>query len=578
MFPVYYDGYNLADYMDITSVLPSVMPPTSNVYLGLPHRSGTKSQYNLYGQLRVDVQGTIKHNVLEAKDQLAKILHTRTDKPLVIGDQPERYLMCKPDGVTPLSSRYVAADVTLRFVSPDYFWRHTEGFKRASFDSSGRIIADNLGTAPTKPIVNVTFPSDCGYLAIVGANGFVSLGNAKEEDAINVPPSEYAVNDPMTSTTGWQRITNAQTLINDYIKLTSAGTAKHDSQGMQLNVSTLGTSDQWHGHAYSKDFAIGQAERYADNFNLRSAVEIADLSGNRNRSMAMLIVVMDENNNAIMTTSVYDVSGDKNELTVTFKVNDPSKDKHSKIIHTAKMPRLNGYINMEKSGNKFSWIVHNEATTQATPSNKVLRNNEIVHLTAGANTIYNWEGRKLTLDARIKGEPLRVGQELAVADNTPNKGRYLLRNVRYGYVEGFFDPKDIKETTSTQQTSVNPQTVRHTITDNGLAQFRPYKVFVWQAKWGATTPYSQFNINDLKVQRLYTTNKLELPNTFMAGDTLTVDFIEGEILHNGREYEGYLDVDSRFFDVDGGQTELELYPSAWAGMPTATLDIESRWF
>lgn len=580
MIQAYYDGFNLADYLTITNVRTRIMPPTANTYLGLPHRSGTTSLYNVYGQLSVEIEATIKHDVLEAKDHLAKILHTRTDKPLVIGDQPERFLMCKPDGDTVLSSRYIAADTTIRFISPDFYWRAMNGFVRSSFNSSGRIVANNLGTAPTKPIFNIQFSSDCGYLAVVSPNGFISLGNIKEEDNIPVPPTEFAMNEEMDQVNSWTRLTNAQTYIPDYIKMTSAGTAKHDQWGMQLNPSTLGNGDQWHGHAYIRDFNIGAAERHADNFSLRSRIDIADMSGTRGRTMALLIVVMDENDTPIMSTSVYDVSGDRNELTVTFKIRDTAagKEKHSKIIHTAKLPRLNGHITMDKSGNVFTWNVHNEASTQATTSTRTLKKGDIVHLKPDTTTIYDWNGRALRLDNRIKGEPLRVGQELAEANGTANSGRYLLHNVRYGYVEGFFNPKDIQETSVKQEASVKPQTIRHSITDNGLAQLRPYKVFVWQAKWGATQPYSQFSLNSVVVQRKYTTNALDLVNTFMEGDTLTIDCLEGEILHNGQEFAGDIDVDSRFFDVDGGQTEIALHPSSWAEMPIATMDLESRWF
>lgn len=571
----YFDDYALHEHCDILKIRKSLQPPITNNYLINPNVHGAHYRNSTFGQQVVEVDIRIKHDVLYHLDQLNKILYRRGNKRLFFPDQPDRYLLCKLSGEAVPTSRYGNSLMTLQFVSPDYFWRPTAGKSTVSFDSNGRAVINNLGTAPTPITIELNFPSDCGYLGATGPDEFISLGNIEEKDKTPVPRSEFAMNEEMDQVTTWTRQTNASSLIPDYNKISSAGTAKHDQWGMLLDPSTLGTSDQWHGHAYMRNFDMGSAEREADNFSLRSRIDIADLSGSRNRTMATLIVVMDENNIPIMTTSVYDVSGDKNELTVTFKVRDTGN--RSKIIHTAKMPRLNGYINMEKSGNVFTWVTHNNATTTATATTRTLKKNDIVNLTTSANTIYDWNGKKLRLDARIKGEPLQVAQELEDANGTANQGRYLLKNVRYGYVEGFFDAKDIKQTAVDTQQSIAEKTIRHTITDSTLAQLRPYKVFVWQGKWGATTPYSQFSINSVVVQRKYTVDALELENTFMAGDQLVIDGETSQVYKNGRIFEGYHDWDSRVITVDGGPSEISILPSNWAQMPTGRAIYESRW-
>ena len=571
----YFDDYALHDHCDIIRIRKRLQPPITNDYLINPNVHGAFYRKSTFGQQVVEIEIRIRNNVLFHMDELNKILYRRGNKKLFFPDQPDRYLLCKLNGEVEPSSRYGNSTMTLEFISPDYFWRPTAGKTFVEFDSNGRAVVNNLGTAPTPITLEVDFSSDCGYLGATGPDEFISLGNIEEKDKTPVPRSEYAMNEEMHEVNTWTRQTNASALIPDYIKISSAGTAKHDQWGMLLDPSTLGNSDQWHGHAYMRNFDMGTAEREADNFNLRSRVDIADLSGKRNNTMAMLVVVMYQNNIPIMTTSIYDVSGDKNELTVTYKIRDTGN--RSKIIHSAKIPRLNGFINMEKSGNVFTWVTHNNATTTATSTTRTLKTNDIVNLTSTANTIYDWNGRKLRLDSRIKGEPLRVGQELSAANGTANQGRYLLRNVRYGYVEGFFDPQDIKQTTVAGQSSSKEKTIRHTITDSSLAQLRPYKVFVWQGKWGATTPYSKFSLNSVVVQRRYTVDALEIENTFMAGDQLIVDGETGQVYKNGKIFEGYHDWDSRVITVDGGPSEISILPSDWANMPTGRAIYESRW-
>ena len=572
---VTYDMYELNEYMTITDISTSVMPGRTVKHRGLERSPYMKTEYSVEGQQKITIEGVIKHNVHDARETLARILYTRQDRPLIIGDQPERFLMCQLQGESGLTSRFIASNVKLTFISPNSYWESMDGFKKQLFDQEGRVLALNAGSAPTQPVVKVNFTSDCGYLGLVGPNGFITLGNAQEIDTIEVPPSEFAMNEELANLNTWTRVADLQTLIPDYNKLTSLGTAKHDQWGMQLNTSTLGTSDQWHGHGYMRNFDQGIAEREADNFTLRSRVDIADLSGRRNNTMAMLIVVMSEDNRPLMTTSIYDVSGDRNELVVTFKVpsTEPGKQKHSKIIHTGKMSNLNGFVQMEKIGNKFSWIVHNNATTSATTETRTLKVGDVVKLKSTARTIYHWDGRALPLDQSI------IGQELVVKAirNSP-KGKYQLNNKRYDYVEGFFEPDAIVQTAVPKITETQPAQIKHTITDSNLAQLRPYKVVIWQAKWGATQPYSTFSINSMVVNRKYSVNSMDLVNTFMAGDELIIDNKAGEVLLNNLPFSGFMDYDSRYFDIDGGVSELALVKSQWATMPSAEIYIEDRWF
>lgn len=571
-YKVFFDGYDLSEYCVIQNVKKPLMSGINNIYQSSNSSYRLRNDYR--SQISLEIEVTIIHDVVRNLDMLNRILYTRDHRQLWISTQPDRYLLCKLDGDIRPSNIDLLSKFTLKFVSPNTYWNSIDSEKVFDFDSNGRVLATNDGTAPTPPVIDITFPSDNGYLALISPSGYIALGNALEDDDVPVPPSEFALNEELENTNGWTRLTDASAWIPDYNKLTSAGTAKHDQWGMQLDTSTLGTSDQWHGHAYVKNFIAGAAEIEADNFNLRSRVDIADLSGSRNQTMAMLIVVMDEQNRPIMSTSIYDVSGDKNELTVTFKIPDTAvgREKHSKIIHTAKIPRLNGFVQMNKSGQRFEWTVHNNATTGTTSSTRNLKIGDIVHLNKNARTIYDWNGRALSLDQSIIGQQLKVFE----VRNSP-KGRYGLRNVRYGYVEGFFEPDAIKETSVQGTTSTQATQVKHSITDQSLAQLRPYKVFVWQAKWGATQPYSVFSLNSVVVNRLYTTDKLELTNTFMTGDNLTIDNREGAILHNGVPFTGFNDYDSRFFDIDGGTSEIRLEVSDWAQMPDAKLRLESRW-
>ena len=171
-----------------------------------------------------------------------------------------------------------------------------------------------------------------------------------------------------------------------------------------------------------------------------------------------------------------------------------------------------------------------------------------------------------------------MGHDLKIFEiRNATSGKYGVRNVRHGWVEGFFNADDFVETTTTGTTITTPQSVKHTIRDNGLAQLRPYKVFIWQAKWGASQPYTNFTVKNLRVLRKYSSETIEIDNTFIKGDNLIIDNQMGQIVLNGKPYEGYVDYASRFFTIDGGTSEVAIVPSSWATMPSGTVTFESRW-
>lgn len=562
-----YGGYDLTQHCVIRAVKPHLTAPVRNNFLSNANLNGAQYRNRRYGQISLDIEITIKNDVMWNRDKLNEILFTREPKPLIISDQPDRYLLCLPEGQVKFSSRFYIADATITFVSPNSYWSSTQGVARHFF-TNGTIMIENRGTHPIKPSFDIVFTDDCGYLAVVAPNGFIALGNPFQQDSISVPPSEYAMNEEMHEVNTWQRQTNAQTWIPDYNKISSLGTARHDEWGMLLNTGTLSGADRWNGHAYVRGFDTGAYEKYADNFHLKSRVDISN-TGDRSATMAMLIVVMDDDNIPLMTVSVYDASSDKNELTVTFKIPDvrQGKNKESIIIHTAKIPNLNGYITMEKIGSMLNWTVHNDKT-QSTVQGAKLSINQKVHIKKSAK--YAETGHPIL--AGYHDKTYTIGSVKTGADGSK---AYRLDNS--GWAIYWIYERDIVEATKTV-TSTSPQTIRFSHYLSFVGQKRASKVFVWQGKWGNGPAYNQFSLNSVVVQRRYATTSIDIENTFMLGDHLHINNETNEILLNGVDFTGEMDVDNKFFEVDAGRTAVTLQTSTWARMPVATADYESRWF
>lgn len=560
-----FDGFELSDYCIIRSIVP-IAPSINNNFWELDHVDGAHFRNSKHQKLELQVKITIKEPIQFNLDELKKILYVREPKLLIDHDSPERGLMCKLNGNVAFTSRYRLADATLNFVSPNAYWVSTEGTKTFTADSKGFINIDNGGTASTPPIFDITFNSDNGYLGLVSRDKFITLGNPQELDKVDVPPTEKALNEEMHHLDGWTRITNVQNYVTDYNKITSLGKAKHDQYGTLIDSSSFtGLANDWQGHAYIKPFHQGELDQVANNFKLKSRITMKDLQFEKHATAGLLIVVLDENNNPIVTTSVYDASTDQKKLATSFKVNSfKSGDrKHSKIIHNGSLSALEGYIEMEKMGNRFNFVIHTDSIN-VTPI--PLKNGDYVHIKSSAT--HAETGHRIKEDYK--------GKTYYIAGSKTTNGKLSYRLDIDGWPIYWVYATDIVEYNRTTTTQGTKQ-IKHTVVDNNLAQMQPSKVLIWQGVWGATQPYSNFNLTSVVVDRLYTDKVRDIVNVFQKGDTLQVNNSTGQIIHNGLPFQGFVDVDSRFFELDYGGTQVQVVKSKWASFPVVKATIEERY-
>lgn len=565
MLQVFYDDYELTRHFTVRRVVPTLSAPVTNNYTTLNHLDGSNFKFSSLGQIELKIEITIKEDIRYHLDELNKVLYTDEPKKLIISDMDDRYLMCKLDGKVEFTSRFFASDATLTFVSPHHYWTSTSEKKIYTMDSNGKIEVENNGSAPALPEFDINFTSDCGYIAIVGNNGYITLGNANEQDKIAVKPTESALNEEMHNVDGWTRVTNVEQWVTDYKKISSKGSAQFDEYGSQVNkASYTGLTDSWQGHAYVKPFNMGTIERKADNFRLRSRVVMQDRSGKRNTTSALLIVVLDDDNRPIMTTSIYDTGGDVNKLVTSFKVNSfkDGDPKHSTIIHNGSLSALNGFVEMKKSGNKFDWIIHTDSVnTTPVPlkvGDKVKLKTTATKAASGHNYKADYKNREYTL-SKITTWPGHSKKIHALSIN--------------GQVIYHVYADDIQQNTVTK---TEQKQITKTLNRSNLAQLNPSKVLIWQGSWGNSEPYNKFSLNSVVVDRIYTTNSLDIENVFRPGDHLYINNATGDILKNGTTFEGFADYDNRFFKVDYAKTELQVVVSNWATLPSVKVSFEER--
>lgn len=560
----FFNGVEFTKYCVINSLTPQFTAPQTNKFHVNNLVSGGRFYQSTLGQIVIEIDITIVKNVMFNLEMLNRIFFTREPKELWFDNRPERYIMAIPNGEVKLSNSYVAGKAKITLISPDYFWRATEGALTTTFSGSSALV-ENKGTAPTKPMFDVKFNSDCGFISLIGPNGFISLGNPLQEDTITLPSTEIALQDEFTSSSfgTWTKLTNSEAYIPDYIKMSSVGTGKADNIGMTLNAP--GAKEYyWNGHAVLKEFDSGALGKEAANFDLSSKIAMSNAGGVSN-TCALLMVVMDANNIPIMTTSIYDINNGKNELVVTFKIPVASNSRSSKIIHKGKLSALDGRIRMIKKGNALSWEVYSDKTVIET--GQTLRKGMKAHI-------------KKTATKAETGHSIKTGYHdltyVIGGVKTGADGTKAYRMDHGGWPIYWIYERDIVESRTTT-IARTPSSVKYSLINNQLAQLKATKVFIWQAKWHTSSPYSQFVVDNITVKRTHDVSELDIRNVFTKGDHLYINTENGEVLLNGANATGLLDVDSRFFSIDGGPSQLAIDYSDWASMPEVKVTFESRW-
>ena len=567
----------------------------------------------VYGQIVVEMKVSIRSNTLEVLDDLNRILQTNEEKMLYFSDRPDRYLMCMYNGTSLLNRRYHGSTTTLTFTSSNHYWSAMVGTKELDLNTEGKFLLNNHGSAPTIPEMEFQFVSEAGFLAVVAPNGIIMLGNKEELDRIDLPAKETLMNEEMdlASMTNdgekdWKPITsnNYDTLITlpggaterligswipDYNKLNiGSGTKHHDQWGMRIKKSTNPKAGSyWNTYGYSRFINDGvdpTTNSIDKNWRMESRLTFFDASGKLTNTGMYLIVVFDEKRRPIMTTSVYNIDANTNEVTMTAKINaQDGVSKSSKIIHTAKFPGgFNGLIRMQTNENGYlDWTWNSERDqTSFFEVNKPEKfsNGNIVYIKNTAKQGWHHDGTAYDIAGFTRGRPNVITGVRTFQGKKQYEISYAGVKIYWMNEEDITKDKNGVGLTTTQQKVEGKKTVNHRAYHPKIAKMKAREVVVIGGTWDKGEAFSNASLNSIVLWKINGENSwAEINNTFQPGDLLKINNKSGEILLNGLPFDGAFEPDSRFFDVDYGPNEIQVITSPWATMPRGKLRFEERY-
>lgn len=615
---MFFDGIDLTRFIDIRNISTSLAAPVTTGFQTFDRYDGARFDHSSFGQLLVTIKFSVRNNTLDVLDTLNRILHTDEPKVLYSEDRPDRYLMAMYTGESDMNRRYYGTTSTLTFISEDSYWRSFVGEKTYDMDIFGRFLVTNNGTAPVVPNFEFKFLEESGYLGIIAPNGFITLGDKEEQDRINLPKQELLINEEMDeasmSDTGtedknpdkdWLPISNGYNYISvtpegetipmkgdwipDYNKLNiGSGVKWHDQWGMRIKkAKSPKPGSYWNTYGYERRVAAGiDRSQYAikTNWRLESRLTFYDASGGNANTGMFLIVVFDVRNRPILTTSIYNILDNSNEVTMTAKTNASAtgSSTSSKIVKTAKFPNgFDGLIKMETSANGYvywSWNSNrDQKVTTTTNSLEKFNVGNTGYIRKDAKYGYGYDGVRHNIQSFTRGRPYYI----QATRTWSGKKQYLIsyQGVQiYWMNEGDLTAnKSGVGKTATKYTTDAKQNVNHVLYAPHLTKMQAQKVVVIGGTWDATGAFTNASLNSVKMYKLNGDNSwLEINNGFQPDDILTVDNKTGEILLNGAPYSGLVDYDSKFFDIDYGDSELQVVTSSWSRLPKGKIKFEER--
>ena len=208
--------------------------PVENVLIPVTRYPGAYVSETNIGVRRLSIPIIIYHEGYEdlqkKKEEIAEWLYHEEPKELVFDDEPEQIYYAKFDGELNFEEHRTVAFSTLEFICPDPF---KYGPEKVVEPSSDTFIVENEGTAPTKPIFELTAKEPVTFAMISDGERYNMIGRPADVDEQVVPRKTTLLDERGDTIDQWD------------VAPGSTGSFVQGSLGIQ--VQSYGTGTGWHG-------------------------------------------------------------------------------------------------------------------------------------------------------------------------------------------------------------------------------------------------------------------------------------------------------------------------------------------
>ena len=188
-FSIMFGGVELMQWIDgVTNIDRNIGQNRTASLLKVAHTNGERFQYTTAAHGTITVTALIYTDI--QRRELARALMSDKPQQLIFGDEPDKYYQAIVDGQSTVAEAYYNNILTLTFVVPDGL-AHAVDPKNVQGNSDTDVVVDNMGSAPTAPILTATMHGDNGLVAFANDQGGVlQFGNSDEIDGVTKQRSE----------------------------------------------------------------------------------------------------------------------------------------------------------------------------------------------------------------------------------------------------------------------------------------------------------------------------------------------------------------------------------------------------
>ena len=206
------------------------------------YTSGTRTPIR-YLDVNITLKGTSFEDLRKRIERLNEILYTGSETvPIKFSDESDRTYFGKLDDVNYRIEQSKIYQATLTFVCPDPYKYGQELTREFTQDS---VIVENPGTAPAKPIFELTAKQPVTFAMVSDGERYNMIGRPADVDEQVVDTRTLLFEEDGSSLNTW---TDAGVDVDGGTVTGSFGT-----DGAGITVPNFGTGTSWHGPALIKE-------------------------------------------------------------------------------------------------------------------------------------------------------------------------------------------------------------------------------------------------------------------------------------------------------------------------------------
>lgn len=251
-YEVMFNDIPLHDYILITGVERSLLPPRTNLSKSIPSMNGEHYLGHNYGVREVKLKAILEASTQEERNEglyfLADILNVSSPVKVVTSDDPNKYFYAVPDSINQERFTYnEEIEIILKCYDVYKYALEDDFFEP---NESKVVTIDNAGSVEAYPVTTIEFKNKAYFVQCTNYLGeTILVGQRPSIDKPNSTGNTKALSDPCESMSNWLPAGN---VVESGYQV--SGTGQVNAGGFGIICNDFGTSSTgWHGVALRRN-------------------------------------------------------------------------------------------------------------------------------------------------------------------------------------------------------------------------------------------------------------------------------------------------------------------------------------